>query len=674
MVDKFREPGRSLLMPPHGVRLEPDTVIDISHESLMRIWTRLKLWLDEESKAAEMYLKLSESAFRYQLGTAGLWKMPDLQLALNWKEENKPTLIWGQRYDPAFERTMVFLETSKKAHETEQRNKEVLQKRALRRSRLTTIILAFFTLVALFFMIYSFVKQNEAEKQKVSALKAQKQAKEEADKANRLAELAEEAEASALKQQRLAQEAAEKAEIEAEAARIASVRASKAEKDARIEAANAREQKALADEERSKAQKSAKEAKAAEARALDAKTAADQLRYQAIAQSMAIRSRQIRNNPRQQALIAKQAYMFFTEFGGSEMNGDLYSGVFYALKELKGDSLNHFRNGHTGMVRSMVFNGSGSALFSAGSDGQILKWDLAKNKSHDPELVADQEEIVRVIDVSKDNRWLVTGSNEDQMSIIDLNSNDKASSTPISGHQGAVYDLVFLGNDNRFASCGEDKKVLISTMKGDTTYLETDGYKFKTLAAGNRKNLLAGGSQSGEVMLWNLTSSTKKMLLKERNNTIHSLAFGGDDDILAIGDEYGNIILWDLELDKEIRALSGHTARVTQIAFSPNGKIMATASLDRTARLWFLDDLNELPITLDDHGDWVYSLAFHPDGKTLYTGSKDHIIRSWPIIAKDMADEICDYIESNLSDFEWSQYVGEDIEYRHTCVGLPKAK
>ncbi|MFT7238466.1 MAG: energy-coupling factor transporter ATP-binding protein EcfA2, partial [Cyclobacteriaceae bacterium] len=141
VVDKFREPGRSLLMPPHGVRLASESVVDISHESLMRIWDRLKRWLDEESKAAEMYIKLSEAAERFQEGKASLWKMPDLQLALNWKEENRPTLIWGQRYNPAFERTLVFLETSEKAYITEQRNKELLQKRGVKRMRITALVL-----------------------------------------------------------------------------------------------------------------------------------------------------------------------------------------------------------------------------------------------------------------------------------------------------------------------------------------------------------------------------------------------------------------------------------------------------------------------------------------------------------------------------------------------------
>ena len=155
VVERFREPGRSLLMPPFGVRLESETVVDISHESLMRIWVRLKRWLDEESKAAEMYLKLSEAAERYQEGKAGLWQMPDLQLALNWREENRPTLVWGQRYNPAFERTMVFLETSEKAYLTEQRNKEVLQKRQVKRMRITAVVLAIAVLVSLTFLIFA---------------------------------------------------------------------------------------------------------------------------------------------------------------------------------------------------------------------------------------------------------------------------------------------------------------------------------------------------------------------------------------------------------------------------------------------------------------------------------------------------------------------------------------
>ncbi|MDQ3395510.1 MAG: High-affnity carbon uptake protein Hat/HatR, partial [Bacteroidota bacterium] len=95
VIEKFRQPGRSLLIPGSGIMLESNSVIEISHESLMRIWTRLRIWVDEEFEAAQMYLRLSEASAKYQIGKAGLWRNPDLQLALNWKHKYQPTLDWA---------------------------------------------------------------------------------------------------------------------------------------------------------------------------------------------------------------------------------------------------------------------------------------------------------------------------------------------------------------------------------------------------------------------------------------------------------------------------------------------------------------------------------------------------------------------------------------------------
>jgi hypothetical protein len=105
-------------------------MIDISHESLMRIWVRLKNWVDDEADAVQMYVRLAEAASMYQVGKAGFGGHRIYNLALNWQAKHKPTLVWGQRYHPAFERTLVFLEYSKKEFETEQRIKELEQKEA----------------------------------------------------------------------------------------------------------------------------------------------------------------------------------------------------------------------------------------------------------------------------------------------------------------------------------------------------------------------------------------------------------------------------------------------------------------------------------------------------------------------------------------------------------------
>ena len=39
-------------MPSPEVELTDRTIIDISHESLMRVWTRLRQWVEEEAQAA----------------------------------------------------------------------------------------------------------------------------------------------------------------------------------------------------------------------------------------------------------------------------------------------------------------------------------------------------------------------------------------------------------------------------------------------------------------------------------------------------------------------------------------------------------------------------------------------------------------------------------------------
>jgi hypothetical protein len=119
VIDVFREPGRSFLMPPAGEPVKVETVIDISHESLMRVWARLKRWGDEEAQSAQMYCDLVAAAGRRTTGKGGLWRDPELQLALDWQERNRPNPAWAAQYRPKteFASAMAFLEESKAARQ-----------------------------------------------------------------------------------------------------------------------------------------------------------------------------------------------------------------------------------------------------------------------------------------------------------------------------------------------------------------------------------------------------------------------------------------------------------------------------------------------------------------------------------------------------------------------------
>ena len=123
LIDHFRRHDRAFLMPPASEALQADSVIDISHESLMRLWRRLDGWATEEAASAHLFLRLADAARRHGQGQASLWRDPELQLGLNWRNQEQPNPAWARRYDPDLAGALAFLEQSQESREQERRRR-----------------------------------------------------------------------------------------------------------------------------------------------------------------------------------------------------------------------------------------------------------------------------------------------------------------------------------------------------------------------------------------------------------------------------------------------------------------------------------------------------------------------------------------------------------------------
>jgi energy-coupling factor transporter ATP-binding protein EcfA2 len=662
IADVFRSGSRTFLTPYSPVELNEESVIDISHESLMRIWDRLRLWVDEEASSVQMYRRISEAAALYQAGGAGLWRPPDLQLALNWREKQQPTLTWAVQYHPAFERAMVFLDTSASEFRKEEENKIRLQRRRLKVTRMFSLVLGGIAVIAMGLFLWTRDLQSQAEARRIEAEEQR--------------ELALQNEEEARKQEVAAIAARDSADVERERA----VRASMLAEQRRLEAERAT---ALAQSRQRLADQSARAAMMAEAlaqanadtaelqrlRAVEASEEAYKRRMLSIAKSMAVKSLQIDRNddPDLKALLAFQAFRYNMEYGGEMHEADVYSGLYDARKVLLGEQYNVF-GGHVQSVKSVVFKPGTSQFMSAGSDGRILSFSMS-DPGLEPEVISEKELIIEALSVSQDGRYLAVGTQTDGIHLYDLSGPAK-NLVLLAGHEGRVRDIVFTEDSREFYSLGSDRQILKWNIEERTSrQIVQSDERFNDIALSPGGMVLAASSRSGMIVLIRPTQPGKwDTIPGPAQNPVISLDFSGDGKYLAAGDQRGNVRLFETDNWTQTHSLRGSSARIETVKFSPNSKFLASSSYDGKVLMWELKNLNLSPIVMEDNRGFVFTVVFSPDEQYLVSGSNN--LKSRPVTTGQLADGFCGMVNRNFTREEWELYVGDDIDYVETCPQL----
>jgi energy-coupling factor transporter ATP-binding protein EcfA2 len=106
VISAFAAEGRAFVV----VNTQQD--VDISHESFIRKWGRLRTWVEEESRSRRIYSKLAEAASSWARGEASLYRGPELAEARGWWQQQTPTPLWASRYHSGFEIAQRYLTKS----------------------------------------------------------------------------------------------------------------------------------------------------------------------------------------------------------------------------------------------------------------------------------------------------------------------------------------------------------------------------------------------------------------------------------------------------------------------------------------------------------------------------------------------------------------------------------
>ncbi|MCF6366427.1 MAG: hypothetical protein L3J35_09535 [Bacteroidales bacterium] len=677
VLDKFRDEKSGFLLPAKKTKLTSDTVIDISHESIMRVWGRLVRWVQSETESAQLYLRISKSAELYQEGKTGLLINPDLQLALKWFDENKPNEVWAQRYDPAFDRAITFLEHSKKKWENDIKAKEEKQKKGLRRARFIAVFLGSASLISILFLVVAMNLKFKADGSKRKALEKEKIATQKsliAEEKKREAvshkKIAEQQQLIAIEQRLIAEENKQYAVSQQREALIQKRLALIAKHDAVRARDIAMELQLKAEKLRDEAyqQKLIAENQTTRAELSEAKT--DTLRKLAIAKSLSAQAVKIyRNNKKAQklseydkklpSLLALQSYYFNKKYGGNKSDADIFS----ALSEVSetGEVLRG-KNIHTDGIRDLAVSQSGKYFVSCSDDGTVNLFDF--NNPETPERLnmgTNGDNSIRSVDIDKVGKNVVAGTYRGEI-LLWKNVAIQPKPIILKGHSSVVNSVVFSKDNKKIFSASGDGTVRewdINTNSSKVIYRRNTQLQDFQISPGGK--FYAIGAASGEITILFSDDTNKQTILKGDNHKkVISLFWKSDNELIA-GYSSGKIRI--IKNNKFIEEFYAHLSGVTSLQYDKNFNRLISTGYDGTIKIWNYDNLKLEPITLFKHSSWVYCAITNIEGKKLISGSADKKIVITPINIEDIKSIIRKKVSSNMSKNDWYRFVGKDIEY-----------
>lgn len=660
VINHFRTERNSFIHPGWETDLSADTVIELSHESIASLWKRLEIWTREEGESVEIYRKLAYDASRYQVGKTSLLTPPELDRAIAWKMKNRPNLAWAERYDRAYERTLVYLNTSEQEYEQSKAIKERKRKLTLLRTRFLATLFGVAMAVFLFLFFKADTRSSEFQAAFIQS--------------ENLRTLAEQQAAEAIEKQRLAEQIADEA-LEQQSssdnvAKLAELRRLRAEQKAQEEAtraALAQQNLAAANTEKVAAIQNQEEADQQRMEAERARLAEFTRRVLSTSESMSIKSLQINSDPELKALLALQAFRFNEQYEGNNFTPEVYSSLYESVKNLLGDDYNYYK-GHTNVVRAVRFLPRTSSFFSAGSDGRILKWNLNTSTS-DFAVMASGRSVIDQLEVSSDGRWLLAAENRNGLLVMNLESNNPVAEL-FSGREKNIRTITIASDNNTVYTAGLENYIEIWNLLGRSSRILTETEsRINALSVSPDGSILAGGTRDGKLMIWRVRGDmASNAVFDNSGNAIQTVEFSPNGRILAVGDVRGNLMIFRADNFEILRILQGHEARITDIEFSEDSRYLTSTSYDGKVLYWNTGNFSLEPIELNDNEGFVFASSYSTDGRFVVTCSAEEprlVVR--PASSSIIAESICRLVSRNMTQEEWNDFVGSDIEYLRTC-------
>lgn len=675
ILNIFRLPGNNFIHPyikPGDIEseyLHADTILDITHEALIRNWEVLSYWEIEERENYNDFQDFSVQLDRWKSHDKSkefLLPLGNLVHFETWYKKNRPNKYWIAKYDNTLESKETKVDRGEilvdEIDEYLQESRKAIKKneRAKRRRRTIQTILSLIIIIVLAGFTYWAMQERKY------ALKQKTIAEEKTKLAIEKTELAEKEKNRAISATEQVEQEKRKAELSAKEALWAKAQSDSARKYAIFLQILAQEQSTIAQQEaenakneKNRADKEKEIAERAKDLAEEATDSATTLSYQALARTLALKAQNSYEDPEINLLLAFQAYQFNIQYGGFERNPDIYNALRFALSA----------NGRSNILeitddKLISFNADNRVLLIHTVDNNLIYYDVNNRDIQDKQLLFKTKVPVNTSYFISDEHLII--GFEDKTQVLAFISSGKK--FELKGHTGLIRAADKNPVADEFATAGRDKTIKIWNLEAK------DQTPIKTFNASSRINAIRytadgkyiiAADNDGTITLWNLKSGESTQLEKKEGMRALSIGQNRKRDVLAVGFDNGSVILFhpNQNFSRENYLLSN--AGIKAIDFSSAGNLLSVSKENKKIDINELDEMNQNTIKIMDHDVKVVYLSFSRNDR-LYGLCEDNTIRYWEKNNKVYANSVKSMIKRNFTMAEWKQYVGEKVRYEKT--------
>lgn len=256
-------------------------------------------------------------------------------------------------------------------------------------------------------------------------------------------------------------------------------------------------------------------------------------------------------------------------------------------------------SGHTGAVYALENSLDENKFFSGGSDRIIAEWDF-KNPDAG-QVLANIPEIIYSLKLIPEKKILLVGQSAGGIHCIELLS--RKETRLLKYHNAAVFDINFSQQHNLLFSAGGDGSFSVSRLN-DFSLIKTINLseeKLRSITVHPSQKEIAIGCGDGSICVFELPllKQKKRWLAHQQKFSVNTVQYSPDGNYLLSGARDAHLNIFDVKNNYElVKSIPAHNYAVYSIIFSSGKKLFASASRDKTIKIWD-SEKSEVIVRLD---------------------------------------------------------------------------